>query len=63
MILAGRRINDGVGQRVARECIRRLYPAQRARSATVTVLGMTFKENVPDTRNSKVVDIVRELQA
>ena len=62
VILAGRRINDGVGQRVARECVRRLL--QRGnRAAVVTVLGMTFKENVPDTRNSKVADIVAELRS
>ena len=61
VILAGRRINDGVGRRVALECVRGLYRHQRS-SATVTVLGMTFKENVPDTRNSKVADIVRELR-
>lgn len=63
VILAGRRINDGVGQRVARECIRRLLRRQRTGPATVTILGMTFKENVPDTRNSKVIDIVRELRS
>ena len=62
VILAGRRINDGVGRRVALECIRGLYRHNRS-SATVTVLGITIKENVPDTRNSKVADIVRELQA
>jgi len=62
VILAGRRINDGVGKRVALECIRALF-RRGVRDATVTVLGMTFKENVPDTRNSKVADIVRELQA
>jgi UDP-N-acetyl-D-galactosamine dehydrogenase len=62
IILAGRRINDGVGRRIALECIRTLYRRNRT-SATVTVLGMTFKENVPDTRNSKVVDIVQELRA
>src|SRR6201999_1987185 len=48
VILAGRRINDGVGRRVARECVRMLM--QRGCAApTVTVLGLTFKENVPDT--------------
>jgi UDP-N-acetyl-D-galactosamine dehydrogenase len=62
VILAGRRINDGVGRRVALECVRSLFRSGRT-SATVTVLGMTFKENVPDTRNSKVADIVRELDA
>jgi UDP-N-acetyl-D-glucosamine/UDP-N-acetyl-D-galactosamine dehydrogenase len=62
VILAGRRINDGVGQRIARECVRRLRERQTG-PATVTVLGMTFKENVPDTRNSKVADIVGELRS
>ncbi len=62
VILAGRRINDGVGQRVARECVRRLFRRERTGPAIVTILGMTFKENVPDTRNSKVFDIVRELR-
>lgn len=62
VILAGRRINDGVGQRVARECIRRLM-RNGSTSKFVTVLGLTFKENVPDIRNSKVVDIVRELKS
>jgi UDP-N-acetyl-D-galactosamine dehydrogenase len=62
VILSGRRINDGVGSRVAQECIRRLFTRGRT-DATVTVLGLTFKENVPDTRNSKVVDIVRALEA
>ena len=62
VILAGRKINDGVGQRVARECVRRLLKRGKG-AATVTVLGMTFKENVPDTRNSKVADIVNELRS
>ena len=62
VILAGRQINDGVGRRVARECARLLM--QRGGAApVVTVLGLTFKENVPDIRNSKVVDIVRELSS
>ena len=63
MILAGRRINDGVGQRIARECVRRLLRRKNGAAATVTVLGMTFKENVPDARNSKVADIVSELES
>ncbi len=62
VILAGRKINDGIGERIARECVRRLL-RRKIFSATVTVLGMTFKENVPDTRNSKVADIVSELQS
>src|SRR5450631_2375360 len=61
VILAGRRINDGMGRRIARECIRGLL-RRKGRNGMVTVLGMTFKENVPDTRNSRVIDIVHELQ-
>ena len=61
VILAGRRINDGVGHRIAQECIR-LLMKNEIRPACITVLGLAFKENVPDIRNSKVVDIVRELQ-
>lgn len=60
IILAGRRINDGVGARVAQECLRSLT-ARNCENPTVTILGMTFKENVPDIRNSKVIDIAREL--
>ncbi|MBZ0139534.1 MAG: nucleotide sugar dehydrogenase [Pseudorhodoplanes sp.] len=62
VILSGRRINDDVGMRIARECVRDLFRAGRTQ-AMATILGLTFKENVPDTRNSKVVDIVRELRA
>jgi len=62
VILAGRRINDSVGQRIAHECIRHLLK-RKSSAATVTILGMTFKENVPDTRNSKVADIVEELRS
>lgn len=61
VILAGRRINDSMGRRIARECIRGLL-RRKGRSGMVTILGMTFKENVPDTRNSRVIDIVRELK-
>jgi UDP-N-acetyl-D-galactosamine dehydrogenase len=61
IILAGRRINDSMGERVARECMHALLHKGRA-NPTVTILGMTFKENVPDIRNSKVIDIARELQ-
>jgi UDP-N-acetyl-D-galactosamine dehydrogenase len=60
VILAGRRINDKMGERVAHECMRRLFRKNRT-NATVTVLGLTFKENIPDMRNSRVVEIVREL--
>jgi UDP-N-acetyl-D-glucosamine/UDP-N-acetyl-D-galactosamine dehydrogenase len=61
VILAGRRINDSIGVRVARECLRRLLK-RGTRAPRVTVLGLTFKENVVDVRNSQVFDIIRELQ-
>jgi UDP-N-acetyl-D-glucosamine/UDP-N-acetyl-D-galactosamine dehydrogenase len=61
IILAGRRINDGMGERVARQCMQALLQNGRS-NPVVTILGLTFKENVPDIRNSKVVDIVSELQ-
>ena len=60
MILAGRRINDAVGERVARECVRLLLE-QGSSTRRVSILGVTFKEDVPDIRNSRVFDIVREL--
>jgi UDP-N-acetyl-D-galactosamine dehydrogenase len=62
IILAGRRINDGMGGWVADECVRALMQ-QGCANPTVTILGVTFKENVTDIRNSKVIDIARELQS
>ena len=62
VILAGRRINDSMGKYVAEQTIKLLVNQEiSVRQARVAVLGITFKENVPDIRNSKVVDIVREL--
>jgi UDP-N-acetyl-D-galactosamine dehydrogenase len=63
MILAGRRLNDSMGQYVATEVLR-LMAARRIhiKGARVLVLGLTFKENCPDIRNSKVIDVIRELQ-
>jgi UDP-N-acetyl-D-glucosamine/UDP-N-acetyl-D-galactosamine dehydrogenase len=61
VILAGRRINDSMGQLIARECVRGLL-RRKGTAGIVTILGVTFKEDVPDTRNSRVVDIIRELQ-
>jgi UDP-N-acetyl-D-galactosamine dehydrogenase len=64
VILAGRRINDGMGKHVAEQVVKRLIRAGRSvRDAPVVVLGLSFKENVPDVRNSKVVDVVRELES
>jgi UDP-N-acetyl-D-galactosamine dehydrogenase len=62
VILAGRRINDSIGMRVARECLRRLLKSG-AQTERVTLLGLTFKENVVDIRNSRSIDIIRELQS
>ncbi|RTZ99330.1 MAG: nucleotide sugar dehydrogenase [Deltaproteobacteria bacterium] len=63
MILAGRRINDQMGKHIA-ECTVKKLIAQRkqVRDARVAVLGLTFKENVPDLRNTRVVDIIHELE-
>lgn len=62
VILAGRRINDDMGAYVAQNCVKKLISADKTvKHAKVAVLGFTFKENCPDTRNSKVFDIVREL--
>jgi UDP-N-acetyl-D-galactosamine dehydrogenase len=62
VILAGRRINDGMGSYIARKSVQQMIHAERSiKGARVNVLGLTFKENVPDIRNSKVMDIVREL--
>ncbi len=64
VILAGRRINDSMGKYVAEQTIKRMIGAGiQVKGAPVTVLGMTFKENCPDVRNSKVIDVVRELQS
>lgn len=63
VILAGRRINDGMGQHVATQTVKLLSQAgARLKDSRVLILGMTFKENVPDIRNSKVIDIITSLQ-
>ena len=63
IISAGRRINDDMGRYVARSVVKKLIAADKAvKNARVAILGVTFKENCPDTRNSKVIDIVRELE-
>jgi len=63
VILAGRRINDGMGGFVASQIIKQLiHDGRNVKGAVVTVLGFTFKEDVPDLRNTRVIDIVRELR-
>lgn len=63
IILAGRRINDDMGKYCAENCVKNLIAADKAvKGAKVAILGFTFKENCPDTRNTKIIDIVRELQ-
>ena len=64
VILAGRRINDGMGNYVAGQVIKLMIRKEIAvASARILVLGVTFKENCPDVRNSRVVDIVAELRS
>ena len=63
MILAGRRINDNMGKYIAERTIKILINAGRpVRNARVAVLGLTFKENIPDLRNTRVIDIITELK-
>lgn len=63
VILAGRRINDDMGKYVAENCVKNLIKCEKSvKNAKVAILGFTFKENCPDTRNSKVYDIVKELR-
>jgi UDP-N-acetyl-D-glucosamine/UDP-N-acetyl-D-galactosamine dehydrogenase len=64
VILAGRRINDGMGKVIAEQTIKQMIAnGSYVKDARVTVLGLTFKENCPDLRNSKVADIIGELRS
>ncbi|MDP2751841.1 MAG: nucleotide sugar dehydrogenase [Rhodocyclaceae bacterium] len=64
VILAGRRINDGMGKFIAEKTVKLMAQAGRPlKGAKVIVLGLTFKENCPDLRNSKVPDIIQELES
>jgi UDP-N-acetyl-D-galactosamine dehydrogenase len=64
VILAGRRINDGMAKFIAEQTIKQMIAAgSHVKGARVNVLGLTFKENCGDLRNSKVIDIIRELQS
>lgn len=63
IILAGRKVNDGMGEFVADAAIKKMILAgQTVRKSKVVILGLTFKENCPDTRNSKVADIINRLK-
>ncbi len=63
IILSGRRINDDMGRYVAESCVKQMIQLSKpVKGARVAILGFTFKENCPDTRNSKVFDIVKELR-
>jgi len=63
VILAGRRINDGMGRYIAQETVKLMIQhGSPVKGARANVLGLAFKENVPDLRNSRVIDIIRELQ-
>ncbi len=63
VILSGRRINDGMGKYVGESTVKNLIKANKqVKGAKVAILGMTFKEDCPDVRNSKVIDIINELK-
>lgn len=64
VILAGRRINDGMGKFIAEQTMKQMIRAgSQVKGAKVNVLGLTFKENCADLRNSRVMDVIRELQS
>jgi UDP-N-acetyl-D-galactosamine dehydrogenase len=64
VILAGRRINDGMGKFIAEQTVKQMINAgSPVKGAHAIVLGLTFKENCPDLRNSKVIDVIRELES
>jgi UDP-N-acetyl-D-galactosamine dehydrogenase len=64
IILAGRRLNDGMGEYIANEIVKLMIKKDKTvKNAEVLLLGVTFKENCPDVRNTRVVDIIRELNS
>jgi UDP-N-acetyl-D-galactosamine dehydrogenase len=64
VILAGRRINDGMGKYIAEQTVKQMIQdGSPVKGAHVIVLGLTFKENCPDLRNSRVIDVIRELES
>ncbi len=63
VILSGRRINDGVGKFVAEKCVKEMiHEGIAVKGSNITIMGLTFKENCPDLRNSRVIDICQELR-
>lgn len=63
VILAGRRINDGMGKFIAEQTVKKLVMnGWQVKNAPIIILGLTFKEDCPDLRNSRVIDVIRELQ-
>ena len=63
MILAGRRINDDMGKYVAENTVKKMIQAGKpVKGSAVVVLGITFKEDCPDSRNTRVIDVIRELK-
>jgi UDP-N-acetyl-D-galactosamine dehydrogenase len=63
MILAGRRLNDGMGEYVVSQLVKKMLKKRiQVEGSNVLVMGLTFKENCPDLRNTKVIDIVEELK-
>jgi len=64
VILAGRRINDGMGKFIAEQTVKKLVcNGWQIKNAPIIVLGLTFKEDCPDLRNSRVIDVIQELQS
>jgi UDP-N-acetyl-D-glucosamine/UDP-N-acetyl-D-galactosamine dehydrogenase len=64
VILAGRRINDGMGKFVAEQTVKHMIRAgSQVKGASVNLLGLTFKEDCPDIRNTRVIDVIRELES
>ncbi|NGX84977.1 nucleotide sugar dehydrogenase [Aequorivita sp. KMM 9714] len=63
IILAGRRMNDGMGQYVAQEVVKLMIRKEcKVKNGNILVMGITFKENCPDIRNTKVIDVITELE-
>lgn len=64
VILSGRKINDGMGKFIAEKTVKQLiHSGKNVKDSHVTVLGLTFKENCPDLRNTKVIDVITELES